>query len=205
MRLSVYQSYHNTSLVFPTQRSGARGPLYRVPNIDLQVSADPAGTAGQQGVRSAEMPDVKSAAPLRVEDAGGYVVEEVFKIDHGGGTIELLQDRRISPLVFNDLWRAGSGGMRDAREAGLLTGGPLLKAQLRLTFADTLQVHTRDVGYPLATLTPLDDNGEAFSLHVDTTGGQVSRIAEERLVPADHGLSPAGEHAYRVTLEGSQR
>ena len=129
-------------------------------------------------------------------------MKEVFKIDHGGGTIELLQDKRISPLVFNDLWRSGSSGMHDAREAGLLTGGPLLKAQLRLTFADSLRIRIRDVGHPLATLNPLDDNGVAFSLHVDTTDRPIGRIAEERLVPASHGLTPADENADRVTLGG---
>ena len=203
MRLSVYQSFHNTSLVLPTQRSGARGPLYRVPNIDLQISADPVGNASQKAVLPPDVSDVKGAGLSRAEETGAYVVKEVFKVDHGGGTIELLQDRRISPLVFNDLWRAGSGGMLDAREAGLLTGGPLLKAQLRLTFADNLRVRTRDIGFPLATLTPLDDHGEAFSLHVDASDRQVSRIAEERLVPAAHGLTPAGEHAAHVMLEGA--
>ena len=203
MRLGVFQTYHNTSLVFPTPRNGARGPLYRVPNIDLLFSPDPAGTAGQQAVLPPDMPELKRAAPPLAADRGSYAVANVFKVSRGGGTIELLQDRRISPLVFNDLWRAGSSGMRDARQTGLLTGGPLLNAQLRLTFAGNLQVRIRDVGYPLATLNPLGDNGETFSLYVDRTDRQVSRIVEERLVPAAHGLTPADEHAGGMAPEGA--
>ncbi len=126
---------------------------------------------------------------------GDYVVKQRFKVAPGGTTIELLQDRRISPQVFNAVWRAGRNGMHDARASGLLSGGPLLSARLRLTSGGGQQVQTRDIGYPLATLSPLDDNGDTFSLHVDASIRRESRIREEKLVPAVHGLTPPSYQA----------
>lgn len=193
MQLSVVRSFHNTSLVLTAGQDGEQGPLYRVPNIDLQMS----GPLGEDTTQSVAQPSVPvnagRAGSLHREDVGGYAVKQRFKVGQGDATIELLQDSRISPQIFSDLWRAGKSGMVDERAAGLLTGGPLLGARLRLTSAGQAQV--RDIGHPLATLNPLDDSGRAFSLHVDTTDGQASRIVEERLVPAVHGLAAPAEQA----------
>ncbi len=203
MALSVYHSYHNTSLVFTTLQDGGRSPMYRVPNIDLQTSALSTDEAGP----AAPLPDT-AKPPVgelpRLADLGDYVVRQRFKVGKDGGFIELLQDRRLSPQVFSDLWRAGKSGMHEARVAGLLTGGPLLAARLRLTGPGSTQGQTRDIGYPLATLNPLGDNGEAFSLHVDTTNRQGSRIAEETLVPAAHGLTPPARQAFNQAPDGDK-
>ncbi len=178
--------------------------MYRVPNIDLQMSAASATEAGQS---AAPPPDV-SASPVeeqpRTGDPGDYVVKQRFKVGQDGAFIELLQDKRLSPQVFSDLWRAGRSGRRDARAAGLLTGGPLLAARLRLTGPGNTPGQTRDIGYPLATLSPLDDSGETFSLHVDTTNRQASRITEEKLVPAAHGLTPPAKQAFNQAQYGDE-
>lgn len=183
MALDVHRSYHNTSLVWVLQQDGARSPLYRVPNIDLRF----------EDAAPAVQPQDEPGPVGGGDDTGGYVVKQQFRIGGGGVTIALLQDRRLSPSVFNDLWRAGRSGMSEARKKGLLTGGPLLHARLRLTEDGSAEWRTRDVGYPLATLSPLGGDGAAFSLHVDTTDRQASRITEEKLLPAAHGLTPLPE------------
>ncbi len=179
MELTVYQSYHNTSLVVVTEEGQVLSTVYRAPNIDLQPAlAVPPGVSSPRNVE-----------PLPVEDQGGYVVEQRFALVGGQGTIELLQDRRISPSVFSELWRAGDSRAFDAQHPQS-ANRPLLTAQLRLVFDSKLQVETRDIGYPLATLSSLDETGQAFTLRIDKTGKQASRIAEETLVPATHGLAP---------------
>ena len=203
MALSVYRSYHNTSLVFTILQDGGRSPMYRVPNIDLQMSAAPATEAGQSAAPPPGASNSPGGEQPRIGDVGDYVVKQRFKVGQDGAFIELLQDRRLSPQVFSDLWRSGRSGRRDARAAGLLTGGPLLAARLRLTGPGNTPGQTRDIGYPLATLSPLDDSGETFSLHVDTTNRQASRIVEEKLFPAAHGLTPPAQRASNQAQHGT--
>ena len=209
MQLNVYRSYHNTSLVFMRQADGARSQLYRVPNIDLKFGADP---IMQPSVSPAAPPPppppVQATAGVATQPSDGqddYVVRQRFRVGHDSGTIELLQDKRISPSVFNDLWRAGGNATSASRAAAAFPGGALLTARLRLTFDGSPQVQMRDLGYPLATLTPLDKDGKAFSLHVDTSDKQASRISEERLAPSTEGLTPSlKQAAYQPPDDGQE-
>ncbi len=195
MHLLVHRRYHNTSLVYVTGQDGAAaGALYRVPNIDLEITAAPPALRDQAAVPPPGPATAVAPGPVQVQpqsaDLGDYVVKQRFKVGPGGTTIELLQDRRISPQVFAAVWRAGRNGLHEARASGLLSGGPLLAARLRLTSGSGQPVQTRDIGYPLATLSPLDDRGDTFSLHVDASNRREDRITEEKLVPAAHGLTP---------------
>ena len=178
MRFVVYRTYHNTSLVAVDHDSGEKSSVYWIPNIDITFS------------RARSDTPIAALVNQLSEGVRGLVVMQRFQLDGGLGTIELLQDARISPSVFTELWRAGESSQMLAAQHPVFRR-PLLTAHLRLVVNGDSKTQTRDVGYPLASLSPLDDSGKAYVLRFDKTDKLIGRIAEERLYPAAHGLTPS--------------
>ncbi len=187
-RLTVHATYRNTSRV--TLSDTLQAVTYTVPNIDLHLEPDSPLASAPPLAQPAPAPDSAprtTPGPPRTAhpDVTSYVVAESFPLDGTAARIDLLQDSRITPALFTALWRGGGG----PRLSAGLAGHPLVSARLRLVFTDGTQPEVRDLGYPLATLSPPEGGSGPFTLHIDRTAERAG-ITEEKLTPASHGLLP---------------
>ena len=184
-RVTVHQAFHNTSIV--SYDGAADGSPYVVPNIDFQPSG-PASTT-----ETAVSPATGAAAP-----PGYAVVQRLALAGSGSDTLVLLEDRRLTSRVREELW--GKGDVDIALdEHDLLVAEvkrhPLLNARLQLLSSAGAVVAETRTEHPLAKVQVAPIHGlpapaVVFTVDESVGMGGFNGPSTTLLSPATRQLAP---------------